>query len=98
MSHVPRHAVFTRPSDAERTISNKHGIHSASVTASTDRHPNFDEEIRRSALQLYETRRREDGHDLLIRAENTPLMAAAPSDSCRYLTLQYLRSITLRCP
>jgi Protein of unknown function (DUF2934) len=36
-----------------------------------DQHPNLDEEIRRRAYELYESRGREDGHDMddWLRAE-----------------------------
>jgi hypothetical protein len=46
-------------------------IKSASVPAITDPHPNLDEEIRRLAYEFYETRGREDGHDVddWLRAE-----------------------------
>jgi hypothetical protein len=41
------------------------------VTPISDAHPNLDEEIRRRAYELYESRGREDGHDIddWLRAE-----------------------------
>ena len=42
-----------------------------SKSAGTAPHPNLDEEIRRRAYELYESRGREDGHDVddWLRAE-----------------------------
>jgi len=63
-SSLPVSFLLTLPTLERRISMPSEKIKSTSATPISDPHPNLHEEIRRRAYELYESRGREDGHDV----------------------------------